>query len=231
MGDHMTGQAAAGAISAALYNREKTGKGQRLAVSLIRIGAYMMGWDLNSQLRMGQVGAPYDRHHAVNPIINSFHDSQGKWFWLLLLQADRHWPDLLRALGSTELANDERFKDIPSRMANNGALVAELDKIFTTRTLAEWGPIFDRENVWYAPVNTIAEVAEDPVAKAAGAFVELEGPQGPERQVATPAEFYGTPVEQRNWAPELGQNTEEVLLELGYDWEKIGGFKDVGAIL
>jgi crotonobetainyl-CoA:carnitine CoA-transferase CaiB-like acyl-CoA transferase len=231
MGDHMAGQAAAGAISAALYNREKTGKGQRLAVSLLRIGAYMMGWDLNSQLRMGQVGAPYDRRHAVNPIINSFHDRDGKWFWLLLLQADRHWPDLLRALGSPELGEDERFKDIPSRMANNTALVGELDRLFITRTLAEWGPIFDRENVWYAPVNTIAEVAEDPVAKAAGAFVELEGPEGPARQVATPADFYGTPIEQRNWAPELGQHTEEVLLELGYDWEKIGGLKDAGAIL
>jgi crotonobetainyl-CoA:carnitine CoA-transferase CaiB-like acyl-CoA transferase len=231
MGDHMTGQAAAGAISAALYTREKTGKGQRLAVSLIRIGAYMMGWDLNSQLRMGQVGAPYDRHHAVNPIINSFHDRHGKWFWLLLLQADRHWPDLLRALDSEPLASDERFKDIPSRMMNNAALVDELDRILTTKSLAEWGPIFDRENVWFAPVNTIAEVAEDPVAAAAGAFVQLESPQGVARQVATPAEFYGTPVEHRNWAPELGQNTEEVLLELGYDWEKIAALKDTGAIL
>ena len=69
------------------------------------------------------------------------------------------------------------------------------------------------------------------MAAAAGAFVQLESPQGVARQVATPAEFYGTPVEHRNWAPELGQNTEEVLLELGYDWEKIAALKDTGAIL
>jgi crotonobetainyl-CoA:carnitine CoA-transferase CaiB-like acyl-CoA transferase len=230
MGDHMTGSSAAGAIAAALYQREKSGKGQRVAVSLVRIGAYMMGWDMNTRLRMGTLGPPYDRHHAINPIINSFRDKDGRWFWLLLLQADRHWPDLLRAIEAPQLGEDERFTDIPARMANSEALVAELDAIFTRKTLDEWAEIFDRENVWFAPVNTIDEAVRDPVVQSAGAFVELESPQGPALQVATPADFYGTPIEPRGWAPELGQNTEEVLLELGYDWDRIIALKDRGAI-
>jgi crotonobetainyl-CoA:carnitine CoA-transferase CaiB-like acyl-CoA transferase len=230
MGDHMTGSNAAGAISAALYNREKTGKGQRVAVSLMRIGAYMMGWDLNTHLRMGVPIVPYGRHGAVNPIINCFKDSQGRWFWLLLLQADRHWPDLLAALNAAELGADARFANIPARMENKSALVDALDAIITQKTLAEWGPIFDAHNVWYAPVQALHELPQDPMAYAAGIFVDVPADDGPIRQVATPADFYGTPVEPRGWAPELGQNTEEVLLELGMDWDRIIALKESGAI-
>ncbi len=230
MGDHMTGANAAGAIAAALYSREKTGEGQRIAVSLMRIGAYMMGWDLNTHLRFGTLAPPYDRYHAPNPLINSFRDSEGRWFWLLLLQGDRHWPDLLAALDAQHLAADERFLSITTRLQNAEACVAALDAIISTRPLSEWGPIFDAHNVWFAPVQTLGEVAADPVAEAAGCFVEVESPDGPIRQVATPATFYGTPVEPGAWAPELGQNTEEILLELGYDWDRIASLKEEGAI-
>jgi len=230
MGDHMTGSNGAGAIAAALFNRERTGRGQKVAVSLMRVGAYMMGWDTNTSLRFGTPTVPYDRHHAVNPIINSFRDSDGKWFWLLLLQADRHWPDLLRALNAQRLASDERFASIPNRMANSEALINELDPIIQQKSLAEWGPIFDREDVWWAPVQSTTEVIADPVARAAGVFIDVPGPDGPITQVATPSDFYGTPVEPRGWVPELGQNTEEILVELGYDWDRIIALKDLGAI-
>lgn len=230
MGDHMTGANAAGAISAALFARERTGRGQRVAVSLMRVGAYMVGWDTNTSLRFGTPTVPYDRYHAMNPIINSFQDRDGKWFWLLLLQADRHWPDLLRALNAEHLDNDERFTNIPNRMANADALVRELDAILTKKSLEEWAPIFDRENVWWAPVQSQLDVIADPVANNAGVFVSVESPDGPMKQVATPADFYGTPVEVGGWAPELGQHTEEILLELGYDWDRIISLKELGAI-
>jgi len=75
------------------------------------------------------------------------------------------------------------------------------------------------------------EVINDPVAAQAGAFVEVPGPDGaPVRQVATPADFYGTPAQPGNWAPELGQDTETILLELGYDWDRIASLKEAGAI-
>ncbi|MFN0095519.1 MAG: CaiB/BaiF CoA transferase family protein [Dehalococcoidia bacterium] len=231
MGDHMTGANAAGAISAALFNRERTGKGQRVAVSLLRIGAYMMGWDLNTYLRMGALGAPYDRFHAPNPLINSFQDKDGRWFWLLLLQGDRHWPDLVAALGLGHLQADPRFANIAARLQNQVEVVETLDAVLRTRSLSEWGPIFDAHNVWFAPVQTLPELAADPVAEQAGCFVDVPAEGGPRRQVATPATFYGTPVEPRGWAPELGQDTELILMEMGYDWDGIAALKEKGAIL
>ena len=230
MGDHMTGANAAGAIAAALFHRERTGEGQRVAVSLLRIGVYMMGWDTNTALR-GMPVTAFDRRHTPNPLINSYQDANGKWFWLLLLQGDRHWPDLLRALDAPQLGEDPRFTTLAGRMQNTEAVTAELDKVLAGKALAEWGPIFDRENVWWAPVNSVAEVIEDPVAAAAGAFVEIPGPDGsPIRQVATPVDFYGTPVQPTTWAPELGQDTETILLEYGYDWDRIIALKELGAI-
>jgi crotonobetainyl-CoA:carnitine CoA-transferase CaiB-like acyl-CoA transferase len=231
MGDHMTGQMLAGAMCAALLARERTGKGQHVSVPLVRVGVYMIGWDMMLSMRLGIPVLTYDRHTAINPIIDSYQAGDGKWFWLLLLQADRHWPDLCRAVGRTDLLEDERFKDINIRRANGPALVAELDAVFATKPLAEWGEILTANNVWWAPVNYPHEVIKDPMVQQAGAFVDVPGPDGESvKMVATPADFSETTWAPQGLSPELGQHTEEVLLELGYDWDRIIALKEGGAI-
>jgi crotonobetainyl-CoA:carnitine CoA-transferase CaiB-like acyl-CoA transferase len=230
MGDHMTGMSAAGAVAAALVARERTGKGQRVSVSLMRVGTYMMSWDIMLALRMKAPIEPYDREHALNPIINCYQTSDRRWLWLLLLQADRHWPDLCRAVGREDLIADERFSDISTRRLHGPELVAELDAAFATKPLEEWGAILDRENVWWAPVNNVNDVVVDPIAHEAGVFPEIEGPDGPLPIVATPADFSATASGPSGLSPELGQHTEEVLLELGYGWEQIIPLKEQGAI-
>ncbi len=230
MGDHMAGTAAAGAICAALVARAQTGEGQRVSVSLIRVGAYMCGSDLSVAARIDIDVPPYDRRHAINPIINCYQAGDGSWFWLLLLQADRHWPDLCRAIERPDLQADARFADIIARRENAVALVEELDRVLATKTLAEWGDIFDREDVWWAPVNSVHDMLTDPVAQEAGVFVDVPTAEGPVRGVATPADFHGTPWQTRGFPPEVGQHTEEVLLELGHDWEQIVALKEGGVI-
>jgi crotonobetainyl-CoA:carnitine CoA-transferase CaiB-like acyl-CoA transferase len=230
MGDHMTGLAGAAAISAALFKRERTGEGQRVAASLVRTGVYMMGWDYALEMRLGVRTTPYDRFHAPNPIINCFKTKDGRWIWLLLLQGDRHWPDLCAALGRPDLLTNDRWNNIIKRRDASEALVQELDPLFESKTMDEWSPIFDKHNVWWAPVNTITEARQDPLVQNSGAFTQTEGPDGVIPLVNTPVDFYGTPHAVQGPSPELGQHTEEVLLAMGYDWDKIIALKEGGAI-
>ena len=231
MGDHMTGQGLAGAICAALLARERTGEGQHVSVPLVRVGMYMMGWDAMLSLRLGVPIVAYDRKHAVNPIITSYKSGDGKRFWLLLLQADRHWGDLCRSIGREDFFTDERFADIQVRRGNGPQLVEELDAEFAKKTMDELTVAFAEHDVWWAPLNYIHEAIKDPMVREAGAFVDVPGADGETTEmVASPADFSGTQWEVRGMPPELGQHTEEVLLELGYDWEQIANLKEKGAI-
>jgi crotonobetainyl-CoA:carnitine CoA-transferase CaiB-like acyl-CoA transferase len=232
MGDHMAGMAAAGAVAAALLARERTGEGQLVSISLLRIGMYMMGWDISMSLRLGIPTVPMTVKAAPNPLINAYSAGDGRRFWLLGLQGDRHWPDILRAIERPAWADDQRFSSIPLRWKHAAELVAELDAVFATRPLSEWAEIFDREDVWWAPVQHAHDTITDPMARAAGGFVEVPSPDGgePVTMVASPTDFMGTPWKARSMPPEFAQHTEEVLLELGYDWGKITELKDTGAI-
>lgn len=225
--DHATGIAAAGAICAALLQRERHGRGGWVGVPLIRTGAYMLAWDLLRAARLGSRVRPVDRRHVRNPLINCYRCADGRWLWLLCAQPDRHWANLCRALSREDLVQDVRFKDIYARASNAPQLVDELDHTFAERPLAEWGTILDAHGVWWAPVNSVNEAVQDPLVRQAGVFVMPSGASG--ELVAGPAEFPGAAP--RGPAPELGQHTEDVLLELGYDWEFIGRLKDEGAVI
>jgi crotonobetainyl-CoA:carnitine CoA-transferase CaiB-like acyl-CoA transferase len=106
-----------------------------------------------------------------------------------------------------------------------------LDEIFAAKPRDEWVAAFDRENVWWSPVATTDEVVEDPQAIASGAFVDAPLADGTTaRSVSTPIDFSATPWSVSGPPPELAQHTEEILLELGYDWERIGALRERGAI-
>jgi len=231
MGDHCAGVSLAAAISAALYSREKTGKGQLVTTSLLRQGVYFLSFDLAVCLRFGlniQLG---DRKTMFNPVINNYQDSEGKWFWVVGLEGQRHWPHLARAVGHPEWIEDPRFADLGSRAANAAELIGMLDAIFVTKTREEWGQIFDeQEELWWAPVQTLEEVLADPQVQAAGSFVEV--PDGPSTTLlpATPVDFVGTPWEARCMAPEPGQHSDEVLHELGKSDEEIAVLRERGVL-
>jgi crotonobetainyl-CoA:carnitine CoA-transferase CaiB-like acyl-CoA transferase len=231
MGDHMTGIATAGGVAAALFVRERTGQGQLVSTSLLRIGTYMLGWDTSINLRTGLPTVPMTRTTAPNPLIVDYAGRDGRRFWLLGLEADRHWPILLAAIDRTDLADDPRFTDLFSRAANAAALVAVLDEVFATRTRDEWAAVFDGAGVWWAPVQATHELLDDDQAVAAGCFVDAPtGEGGTARMVATPVDFGTTQWEPAGPSPEMAQHTEEVLLDLGYDWEAIIELKEAGAV-
>lgn len=230
MGDHMAGLAAAGGVCAALLQRERSGRGQQVSTSLLRIGMYMIGWDVNINLRTGAPTVAMSRSGPPNPLINAYSAGDGRRFWMLCLQGDRHWPDVARAVGKPEWLEDERFATLINRFVNSSVLVGLLDEIFAQHPLSHWAEVFDRENVWWAPLQASHEAVADPAARAAGALTDVPSEEGPITMVSGPVDFHATPWAARSMPPEVGQHTEEVLLELGYSWDDIVSFKQEGAI-
>ena len=219
MGDHSAGMTLAAAVCAALVSRNRTGTGQLVSTSLYRQGAYTVSFDLNTYLMSGQPIAIGQREKMFNPCMNNYATGDGRRFWIVGLEVDRHWPPLCRAVGRAEWLDDPRFADARSRAVNAVELIGELDQIFATKTLDEWAEIFAGEpDFFWSPVNTIEDVIADEQFHAAGGMVDVPlgglAEEGAVPMIATPADFHGTPWAPRACAPRLGQHTDEVLAEL-----------------
>lgn len=230
MGDHLVGLALAGAVAAALFNRERTGEGQEVQLSLFHAGLWMMATDIETCLVTGLGSAPSGRA-VPNPLWNHYKAKDGRWFHLVMLQPDRYWNRFCEAIARPDFAADERYATVFTRAQHSLELIGILDDIFATKTRAEWGELFDRFDLVWGPVQSVSEVVQDPQARALDAFAKVPHRTGEEIEVVrTPVEFSATPANIRHAAPELGEHTEAVLLEHGYTWDDIAALKEKGAI-
>jgi crotonobetainyl-CoA:carnitine CoA-transferase CaiB-like acyl-CoA transferase len=229
MGDAQVGFGLAGAICAALLQRERTGRGEHIHTSLYQAGMWMMSFDLSAALIHGG-GYRRTGRQVPNPIWNAYRASDGRWFELVMLQADRYWAQFCRAVEKPEWERDPRWASMGPRAKNAAALIAELDALLATRTLAEWSAAFEREELIWAPIQSIQESAADPLARAVGVIARVAHRSGRDIElVRSPVEFAGEPHAVPSAAPELGEHTEEVLLEHGFTWDEIGALREQGA--
>lgn len=217
IGDHTTGMATAMGVLAKLVERGRTGRGGVVETSLFQTGMYTASWDLSTQLTFGKLSRMRSRDRSQAPLVNSYRSGDERWFYLIGLEAARHFPGLCAAIERPDLLADPRFERASGIMEHSPALIAELDAVFATRPLDQWAERFDEHDVWWAPCQTMAEVANDPQAKALEVFLDTDGPGGhPEqmRTVASPVRFDGRVPQPAGPVPGLGQHTENVISEL-----------------
>ena len=231
MGDHSTGMAAAAAVSAALFDRERTGLGQLVETSLMRQGAYTISFDLNLLLMWGTTLEIGERTSMRNPAMNNYTASCGRRFWIVGLEGERHWPPLARAVGHPEWLDDERFAQPRERAANASELISMLDGIFATRTLDEWTEVFATEpDFFWAPINSPDDLLADPAFHGSGALIDVPDDVSSTTMVATPVDFHGTPWAARSTAPTIGQHTREVLVAMGRTSAEVDALVAAGTV-
>lgn len=231
MMDRTAGAHMVAGILAALLHREKTGEGQALEFSLYHTAVWTLAADLQVALG-GQPLFQNDRAKVINPLWNSYRTQDGRWLQLAMLQSDLSWPDFCRAIERPELEHDPRFENIERRADHCEELIQMLNDIFASQNRDEWERRLRDTDCIYGRVQTPEEVIEDPQAIANGFFVEMDHPEaGQTRYVTTPVTFGQNPASLRTASPETGQHTEEILLELGYDWDDITRLKEQEIIL
>ena len=229
IGDELGGLISAWAVTAALYAREKTGKGQLVDTSLMGSLIATLGLVMAAPAILGHEFPRAIRAEAGNPIYNHYKCQDNKWLAIAHLQPDRYWPNVCRALGIEELEHDPGFNSIEARSSHAKELIAILDEKFASKSRDEWLSILRDRGCIATPIQSPAEVSIDPQALANDYFIYVDHPVwGKIKMVGFPWAFSNTPASWRREAPEFGQHTEEILLEAGYTWDDVAALKEQG---
>jgi crotonobetainyl-CoA:carnitine CoA-transferase CaiB-like acyl-CoA transferase len=231
VGDHVTSLATVSAILAALYERDRTGKGRLVQTSLLATGVYAVSSDLSVQMKFGRLASLKPRGMPLNPMSNIFRSADGHWFVHNPRgQGAADWPAFCAVAGRSDLVEDPRAATGRARRENAAAITAEFDAAFAALPFAEIARRLDEADLPWAPVQTPAQVVADPQVAAAGAILQIDdGEGGTFPSPAAPARFPGADSNVRPRAPRLGEHTREVLTEVGYGEAEIEAMLAAGA--
>jgi len=229
IGDHFTAMTAVAGICAALVRRGISGEGQFVTASLAGAGTFSLSWDFGNFEWVGMAAPNPTRLQVTNPLNSYYRCKDGRWIALVNLQSDRAWPGVCRAFDADELLADGRYATAKLRAVNHAQLISELDALFAGCDSREVGEKLEANDVIWALVSTPADVMDD--AHLASGITQRIVINGAEHTIpAIPMKFAELEEDEGGDVPELGQHTEEILLELGLTWEQVALAKEAGAI-
>ncbi|HEX7475083.1 MAG TPA: CoA transferase [Dehalococcoidales bacterium] len=211
-------------ICAALYYRQRTGTGQALELSLYHMATWTLGLDVQVAL-YGYPPKIWDRTRNPNPMYNSY---KCKDRWMMMVHPNQdYWIPFCKAIGKEDWINDPRYATMEAREKSAVEMIQELDALFVTKTWQEWEVSFKANDLIVSGNHPVSEILVDEQAKANNFYAEMDHPVvGKATLLNSPMQFSETPAKITSVAPQLGANTEEVLMAAGYTWEELAGLKE-----
>jgi len=229
LSDHLAGIYACYGILAALVSRQITGKGQRVETSLLRASVSFSSENAARYFETGVVPRRANRTRTAGVFV--FVDQEGEAFVVHLSSAEKFWLGLIKTVSHPEWADDERFRERKDRIQNHDILEELLQGTFQQGRREEWLRRLQENDVPCGPLHTLGEVFQDPQVQGYGFPIEVEHPQmGKVRMVGSGVELSRTPPQVVLPPPVLGEHTEGLLRDLGFDPEAIGQLKKDGVV-
>jgi crotonobetainyl-CoA:carnitine CoA-transferase CaiB-like acyl-CoA transferase len=224
-----TGMWAVQGILAALYERERTGRGQRVECSLLETALGFSGWTSAAFLVDGEEPTRQGARHRQNAPYQRFSTQDG--YMMIGAATQDLWERCARALGHPEWIEDPRFRRNADRLRNREALEKAMEAVLAEGPTVRWVAALDAVGVPCGPVNTYAQLFSDPQVRHLGMVVRLDDPElGSVPHVRVPLRLSTSGVTVRTVAPRLGEHTGEVLARLGYSAAEIAALREGGAI-
>ena len=228
--DHSGGLSLASGILAALFARERTGQGQRVDVSIYGTMIAMQGMEINYTSITGEEPERAGRgHQFLHGVWGAYRTSDGH---ICIAGVDeKRWPAFCKIMGIEKFEKDPEYSDNVVRNFHGDKIQAVLDEIFPKKTSAQWLKELNDADILVTEVVDYRTILQNEQARANGYLLPLDHPVAGKVLVSgTPVTVNGEVPKEAQPAPEHGQHTEEVLLELGYSWEEIGALRESGAV-
>jgi crotonobetainyl-CoA:carnitine CoA-transferase CaiB-like acyl-CoA transferase len=230
-GDIQSGMALAGGIAAALYRREKTGKGGVVDVSLLSAGMWAMQASIAGSYAMKADNIEQlDRRRPPNPLTNFYRSADGHFFILGMLQGDRYWGELCEALGRADLANDSRFLTLASRAEHSEACVTALDAIFAAMNWEQVSKALENQDGPWADVALPSDTLADGQVLENGYLQMVDYPNGATLPLVPVPARVDDARPMLSPAPTIGEHTDDIVAALGKTPEQLMDLKIAGVI-
>ena len=216
-------------ILAALYHRTRSGRGQHVDTSLVESGVAFSVWEASEYFSTGQEPRPCGSAHRLIAPYQAIRCEDG--YITVGTTNDRLFSRFSQVLGRPEWIESTEFGSNAQRMNNTDMLVDQIESITTTAPRSHWLGLFEESGVPCGPINSYSEVLTDPQILAREMVIDTTHPTlGPIKSLGTPIKLSETPLDPRRPAPLLGEHTDEILAEIGYDEEAISRLRGLGAV-